>query len=238
MPIDLNGNVISSTSLSSGSFVGSFSTDGLVMHIDSLNLNSYVGSGANIYDIAGSNYTGSLTNSPSYSTGSLTLNGSSQYINMNASAIVPAGASSYSVSTWVYRTRNNAGAEEVLSQWTTATSSNAFFFGFNGSNVRFSDNWNNVTVSGAGTINTWMNLVGVNFGGSNGHIYLNGNLMAVKGSALTYTGTGNMIIGKQGEYTGGEYFSGKIGQILVYNKALNKGEILSNYYSIKSRYGL
>ena len=237
MPIDLNGNVISSTSLSSGSFVGSFSTDGLVMHIDSLNLNSYVGSGANIYDIAGSNYTGSLTNSPTYSTGSLTLNGSSQYINMNASAIVPAGASSYSISTWVYRTRNNVGYEEILAQWTYANSGNSFFFGFNGSDVRFSDSWSTVTVSGAGNTGVWMNLVGVNFGGSNAHIYINGNLMAVKGSALTYTGTANMIIGRQGELAG-EYFSGKIGQILIYNRSLNKGEILNNYYSIKSRYGL
>jgi hypothetical protein len=82
-----------------------------------------------------------------------------------------------------------------------------------------------------------MNIVGVNFGGSNAHIYINGNLMAVKGSALTYTGTANMIIGRQGELDG-EYFSGKIGQILIYNKALNKAEILNNYYSTKSRFGL
>jgi len=237
MPIDLNGNILSSTSITGSTFSKSIITDGLVLHLDPVNKNSYVGSGANIYDIAGSNYTGSLTNSPTYSTGSLTLNGSSQYIDMNTSALIPAGASSYTVSVWLYRNRNNAGYEEVLSQWTNGTSSNAFFFGFNNSNIRFSDNWNNVTVSGAGTINTWMNIVGVNFGGSNAHIYINGNLMAVRGSALTYTGTGNMIIGRQGEL-GGEYFSGKIGQILIYNKALNKGEILNNYYSSKANYGL
>jgi len=237
MPIDLNGNVISSTSITGSTFRNSIITDGLIMHLDAGNKNSYIGSGTNIYDIAGSNYTGSLINSPTYSTGSLTLNGSSQYINMNASAVVPGGASSYSVSTWVYRTRNDVGYEEVLAQWTYANSGNSFYFGFNNSNVRFSDTWYNVTVSGAGTINTWMNIVGVNFGGSNAHIYINGNLMAVKGSALTYTGTANMIIGRQGELDG-EYFSGKIGQILIYNKALNKAEILNNYYSTKSRFGL
>ena len=82
-----------------------------------------------------------------------------------------------------------------------------------------------------------MNIVGVNFGGSNAHIYINGNLMAVRGSALTYTGTANMIIGRQGTL-GSEYFSGRIGQTLIYKKALNKGEILNNYYSSKSNYGL
>jgi hypothetical protein len=237
MPIDLNGNILSPTSLSSGSFVGSFSTDGLVMHVDPLNLNSYVGSGINIYDIAGNNYTGSLTNSPTYANGGITLNGSSQYINMNASAIVPAGASSYSVSTWVYRTRNNVGYEEILSQWTSGNSGNSFYFGFNNSDIRFTDSWSTAVSGVASTINSWINIVGVNFGGSNAHVYLNGNIVASKGSALTYTGTANFIIGQQGSLNS-EYFSGKIGQILVYNKALNKGEILSNYYSIKSRYGL
>lgn len=237
MPLNLNGNVISSTSLSSGSFVGSFSTDGLVMHLDPLNRNSYVGSGSTIYDTAGSNYTGSLTNNPTYATGSLTLNGTSQYINMNTSAIVPAGASSYSVSAWLYRTRNNAGYEEILSQWTSGNSGNSFYFGFNNSDIRFTDSWSTAVSGVASTINSWINIVGVNFGGSNAHVYLNGNIVASKGSALTYTGTANFIIGQQGSLNS-EYFSGKIGQILVYNKALNKGEILSNYYSIKSRYGL
>jgi hypothetical protein len=237
MPIDLNGNILSSTSITGSTFSKSIITDGLILHIDPVNKNSYGGSGTSISDISGNNYTGTLINGVTYNTNALVLNGSSQYIDMNTSALIPAGASSYTVSIWLYRNRNNAGYEEVLSQWTNGTSSNAFFFGFNNSNIRFSDNWNNVTVSGAGTINTWMNIVGVNFGGSNAHIFINGNLMAVRGSALTYTGTGNMIIGRQGTL-GSEYFSGRIGQTLIYNKALNKGEILNNYYSTRANYGL
>jgi len=237
MPIDLNGNILSSTSITGSIFSKSIVTDGLVLHIDPVNKNSYSGSGASIYDISGNSYTGTLTNGVTYNTNALVLNGSSQYIDMNTSALIPAGASSYTVSIWLYRNRNNVGYEEVLAQWTSGNSGNSFFFGFDNSNMRFSDNWNPITVSGAGTINTWMNIVGVNFGGSNAHIYINGNLMAVRGSALTYTGTGNMIIGRQGTL-GSEYFSGRIGQTLIYNKALNKGEILSNYYSTKANYGL
>ena len=237
MPIDLNGNILSSTSITGSTFSNTIVSDGLVLHLDPVNKNSYGGSGTSISDISGNNYTGTLTNGVTYNTNALVLNGSSQYIDMNTSALIPAGASSYSVSVWLYRTRNSAGYEEVLSQWTSGNSGNSFFFGFNNSNVRFSDTWSNVTVSGAGTINAWMNIVGVNFGGSNAHIYINGNLMAVRGSALTYTGTANMIIGRQGTL-GSEYFSGRIGQTLIYNKALNKGEILNNYHSSKSQYGL
>jgi hypothetical protein len=237
MPIDLNGNILSSSSITGSTFSNSIVTDGLVLHIDPVNKNSYGGSGTSIYDISGNNYIGTLINGVTFNTNALVLNGSSQYIDMNTSALIPGGASSYTVSVWLYRNRNNGGYEEVLAQWTNGNSGNSFFFGFDNSNMRFSDNWNPVTVSGAGTINTWMNIVGVNFGGSNAHIYINGNLMAVRGSALTYTGTGNMIIGRQGTL-GSEYFSGRIGQTLIYNKSLNKGEILSNYYSTKANYGL
>jgi hypothetical protein len=237
MPIDLNGNILSSSSITGSTFSNSIVTDGLVLHIDPVNKNSYGGSGTSIYDISGNNYIGTLINGVTFNTNALVLNGSSQYIDMNTSALIPGGASSYTVSVWLYRNRNNGEYEEVLAQWTNGNSGNSFFFGFDNSNMRFSDNWNPVTVSGAGTINTWMNIVGVNFGGSNAHIYINGNLMAVRGSALTYTGTGNMIIGRQGTL-GSEYFSGRIGQTLIYNKSLNKGEILSNYYSTKANYGL
>ena len=237
MPLDLNGNIISSGSISSGYFINTVSTNGLVLNLDPVNKNSYSGSGTSIYDISGNNYTGTLINGVTYNTNALVLNGSSQYIDMNTSALIPVGASSYTVSVWLYRNRNNAGYEEVLAQWTSGNSGNSFFFGFDGSNMRFSDNWNPISVSGAGTINTWMNIVGVNFGGSDAHIYINGNLIAARGSALTYTGTGNMIIGRQGTLNS-EYFSGRIGQILIYNRAINKGEITSNYYATKAKYGL
>jgi hypothetical protein len=109
MPIDLNGNVISSTSITGSTFSNSIVTDGLVLHLDPVNKNSYVGSGTSISDISGNNYTGTLTNGVTYNTNALVLNGSSQYINMNTSALIPAGATSYSVSVWLYRNRNNVG---------------------------------------------------------------------------------------------------------------------------------
>ena len=82
-----------------------------------------------------------------------------------------------------------------------------------------------------------MNLVGVNSGGSNAYIYLNGSLSATLGGALTYTGTGPFLIGRQGELDG-EYFGGNIASVLVYNRVLTQSEILQNYNTAKSRFGL
>jgi hypothetical protein len=243
MPIDVNGYKITSDMAKTFSYKD-INTIGLKLYIDASVPESYSGSGTTWYDFCGNtanNYNGTLTNGPTYSSGNggyILFDGTNDYVTSFGTAIVPGGATSYTVSVWIYRNRNNIGAEEVLSQWTTATSSNAFFFGFNNSNVRFSDNWNDVSVTGAGTTGVWMNLVGVNLGGSNAYIYLNGTLSATKGSALTYTGTGPFLIGRQGEYTGGEYFGGRISSVMVYNRVLLSTEILQNYNIQKGKFGL
>jgi hypothetical protein len=159
------------------------------------------------------------------SNGSAVFNGSSDRVEIG-SVLVGAGSTDYTVMSWVYRTRNNVGYEEILSQWTSANGSNSFFFGFNNSNARFSDSWNNITVSGAGTTNSWFHLCGVNVGGSNAYIYLNGNLAATKGSANTYTGTASAVIGRQGALTS-EYIQGNLANVAVWSRVLTAEEIRS-----------
>ena len=203
--------------------------------------NSTFSSTSNIglwYDLSGNGYNGTL-NGPTSNVsnkGNILFNGSSDYVTGIGSSIVPTSTAPYTVSVWCYRNTNNLNSKELLAQWTSANSSNSFFFGFNNSNVRFTDNWNDVVVSGAGNTNVWMNLVGV-YTVSNAYIYLNGVLAATKGSGFTYTGTGPLIIGRQGELNG-EYFDGRISNVLIYNRALAASEISQNYEADKTRFGL
>jgi hypothetical protein len=195
-----------------------------------------------VVDLTSNNYSGLLGNNTAssippfdyYNKGAFKLDGSNDYITTGISGIIPSSTSPYTVSTWVNRNRNNVGYEELLSQWTYANTDNSFFFGFNNSNVRFTDNWNDVVVSGAGNTNVWMNLVGV-YSVSNAYIYLNGVLIATKGSGFTYTGTGSLVIGRQGEL-GSEYFNGNLSNVLIYNKALSSAEVLQNYEAQKSKF--
>ena len=203
--------------------------------------NSTFSSTSNIglwYDLSGNGYNGTL-NGPTSNVsnkGNILFNGSSDYVTGIGSSIVPTSTAPYTVSVWCYRNTNNLNSKELLAQWTSANSSNSFFFGFNNSNVRFTDNWNDVVVSGAGNTNVWMNLVGV-YTVSNAYIYLNGVLAATKGSGFTYTGTGPLIIGRQGELNG-EYFDGRISNVLIYNRALSAAEVSQNYQATKTRFGL
>jgi len=195
-----------------------------------------------IVDLGGNNYNGLLGNGTVanmpffdyYNKGALKFDGSNDYITTGVSSIVPTSTAPYTVSVWCYRNTNNSSHKELLAQWTYANSGNSFFFGFQDSAVRFTDNWNPITVSGAGNTNVWMNLVGV-YTVSNAYIYLNGVLAATKGSGFSYTGTGPFVIGRQGELNS-EYFDGNIGNVLVYNRALSATEISQNYEAQKSKF--
>ena len=215
-------------------------TNGLVLNLDSANKDSYPGTGTTWTDLSGNGYNGTLQNgigfSPNLNGGVLSLDGVDDNITTGITGIVPNSSSPYTVSVWCYRNRNNAGYEELLAQWTFANSGNSFFFGFDNNNVRFTDSWNPVTVSGAGAVGVWMNLVGV-YTTTNAYIYLNGVLEATKGSGFTYTGVGPFLIGRQGELSS-EYFSGNLGNTLVYNRALSTAEVLQNYNAQKTRFGL
>jgi hypothetical protein len=239
MPINLGGNTLNSlgTKLLNDTSVV---TSGSILYLDAGIATSYGGSGTTWTDLTTSGYNATLQNGPTYSTvsgGAIVFDGTNDNATTGVTGIVPIGSSPYTVSVWLYRNRSNAGYEEVLSQWTSANSGNSFYFGFNNSNVRFSDgSWNDVVVSGAGNIEVWMNLVGVSTG-TNAFIYLNSSLAATRGSALTYGGVGPFVIGKQGALDG-EYFGGRIGNILVYNRALSGAEILQNYQVQRQRFGL
>lgn len=68
MPLNIKGNIITSTDITSvGVFKTKVNTDGLACYLDSMNLNSYPGTGTTWYDLSGNGNNGTLTtmNSPS-----------------------------------------------------------------------------------------------------------------------------------------------------------------------------
>ena len=220
-------------------------TGGLVLHLDAGNSTSYPGSGTTWTDLSGSGNNGTLVGGTGYNSangGSLVFDGTDDYIT-TGKVLVPNNTASYTVSVWCYRNSNSVGNDILLSQWTFANVNNSFFFGFNSTGLLyFSDRWTNITVPGAGNTGVWMNLVGVYRtyvfpSQANAFIYLNGSLSATRNDGLNYSGTGNFIIGRQGELSD-EYFSGNISQVSVYNRELTATEIAQNYNALKGRYGL
>ena len=100
MPVDLNGNILDSTSITTATFNNSIVTDGLILHLDAGNKNSYPGSGTTWTDLSGKGYDGTLTNGPSFnSQGYISFDGSNDYI---TTADIDHGTSQFTLETWVY----------------------------------------------------------------------------------------------------------------------------------------
>jgi len=249
MPIDLNGNIISSTSITGSTFSNSIITDGLILHLDAGNKNSYSGSGATWTDLTGNGYNATLINSVGYSSnsgGMLTFNGSTQVAQVNVNSFVR-NNTSYTFSTFFYLTTSNGGAPFCL--MTTPSDSNnndGFWQHLNLTNWLWrtedssGENLGNAEAPTGFVSSTYYHLTVVVTTNSI-KFYRNGNLISIISTTFSWANVRNdntayVFIGKG--YEDGYYMTGNIGNFLMYNRVLNNAEILANYYGQKSRFGL
>jgi hypothetical protein len=249
MPIDLNGNIISSTSITGSTFSNSIITDGLVVHLDAGNKNSYSGSGATWTDLSGNGYNATLNNSVGYTSnsgGMLTFNGSNQSAQVNVNSFVRSNTS-YTFSTFFYLTTSNGGAPFCL--MTTPNDSNntdGFWQHLNLTNWLWrtedssGENGGNAEAPTGFVSSTYYHLTVVITTNSI-KFYRNGNLISIISTTFSWANVRNdntayVFIGKG--YEDDYYMTGNVGNFLMYNRVLNNAEIFANYYGQKSRFGL
>ena len=99
-----------------------------------------------------------------------------------------------------------------------------------------------LTAPAASYINTsnWAHIVGTYTSGDR-RLYVNGVLVNSDATTGTInTNTNGSSIGVYGGYNGGRgyYYNGLVDIVKVYNRVLTAQEVLDNYNSTKSRYGL
>jgi hypothetical protein len=201
---------------------------------------SYSGSGATVTDISPTptaNVT--LTGSPTFSSidggGSEAFNGTTQY---GTGAGTPLGLSAYTKSFW-FKLTSYTGGNNVVS-----SSAGGHFSYFSGGNKlqnghTFWSNFAAFTSVATFNLNTWYHVC-VTFNTATGMaLYINGVLDSTYVSTTTnptntpVTGTGQVDIAN---YGAGNFLTGSIGQVMVYNRALTDTEIARNYAATKSRY--
>jgi hypothetical protein len=99
-----------------------------------------------------------------------------------------------------------------------------------------SDGAGTVQYGNALTTNGWMHLT-MTFDGSSIRMYQNASLITTASFAGDIrTAATPLWIG--GGWSTSEWFDGYIANALVYNRALNAGEVSQNYNAQKSRFGL
>jgi hypothetical protein len=194
-----------------------------------------------INDFSVNQFNTTRVNSVRYSSesgGVLVYNGSNHYMTTGKTLFGASNTFSKTFGVWAHT--SGTGIQEWVSQWTSANTGNSWFFGprsFSGgnANVFCDDSWAPVVPF---ELNTWIYWCIVNdVTNNNAYLYKNGVLVATRGSKLSSTGSGPLIIGRQGE-SNAEYFNGKMGQIHAYARALSPAEVRQNFDALRGRYGV
>jgi hypothetical protein len=229
--------------------------DDLLIYIDPSSPNSYykLQQGTILKDISGKGNNTSLVNSPTFSTSvgnMFTFNGVNQYIDCGNTSQLQITEGTISV--WVNATSGNNSFRGVI------TKQNAWGL-FLIDNVLCAFDWGNYLATcpscniNAGIRSTGINLgtntwthVAMTFGetvgvvlpgppNNNVVIYVNG--IPVLTTTILHSDHSAPIQFAGANYVG-QYMVGSIAQGIVYNRVLTSSEILQNYNSTKSRFGL
>ncbi len=212
--------------------------NGLVLCLDAGNTKSYTGSGTTWTDLSRNGNNGTLTNGPAFNSGNngaIVFDGTDDRVTVTNS--IPA-LNDLTIEIFLYPTvvdsTQNIFFDQYLSLRFEISGSNKFNSHLgNGVSAWYYTSLQSVTTV---TINTWYHVV-LTRRGTTATFYLNGiaeNSLSVSSNA---TGTGNITLGQHTPDTNYAW-AGKMGNVKVYSTALTPSEILQNYNSTKSRFGL
>jgi hypothetical protein len=199
--------------------------NGLIMHWDPANVNSYPGSGTAIYDLSGNGNHGTLYNGVGFSRvngGVLTFDGVDDYVrggpNMYNSNYTLMGASRYvTINGRVIAATNNY----LLGHWAGYTNDH-YAEGWVYYNPAISDtNWS--IYAGSGDI-----------GNDSYQFYMNNTQLASNNGGSQ--GPAEIVLGCYGP--GYEFSNAQVGPILLYNRVLTSVELNQNYNYLRGRFSL
>ena len=218
--------------------------DGLVLHLDAADKNSYPLSGDTWYDLSGNDNHVTLYNSPTYSSlngGTLSFDGTNDYGFVNISSM-------YNTMTWCLWIYKGGTGRTIISD--------AVVNGFRGDIIFYStthrvmsqmysypQGYRNIMSDAAtplanGSLYSIIMTTDVNQGDQARKLYINGVQQTNTISIQSAAGTGSFWIGARGYAGPTAFFNGRISQLSVYNIALTADEVQQTYNATKGRYGL
>jgi hypothetical protein len=215
-------------------------TSGLVLELDAGNIKSYPGTGTTWFDKSGNANNGTLTNGPTFNTGSLgsiVFDGVDDYVNTTFKASISIdNGNPFTISAF-FKTGN------MTQQMLVACPDSPRFYieVFNRSGVLVShwgigNNNNSSTSTAIINLNQIYNYV-TTYDGNIAKGYLNGVLTDTDTIGSQSYNTNFLQIGKYASFLP-LYFLGSIYTTQIYNRALSAQEVLQNYNATKSRFNL
>lgn len=213
-------------------------TDGLVLYLDAANTKSYV-SGSTIWnDLSRNNFNGSLINTPTFNSqnsGSILFDGVDEYVNLG---VVDIGITrDFTISFWANITKN--GVVEIFNRGYTPPDYGIYL-------AKLSNNKLTLQSFSVGTVDTNTTIVSgitnytVSRNNTNCSWYINGVLdksQVVTSANINQSNLKEWRIGSNFD-TIRPTFGGNIYSFIVYNVGLTQQQVLQNYNTTKSRFGI
>lgn len=214
---------------------GGIITSDLVLHLDAGNSSSYPGSGTDWFDLSAESNDQSFVNLATWGSaagGHFDFDGVNDY-SSGSSTNFPSGAAASTIQMWLTVDSAPGGFISAFS-YGTASLGEARGIVMNSSTEFVAAGYGvDVVATSAATVGQWYNVAFV-YTGTVIELYIDGSLD--NSSTETLSTTLNLCyVGEQVNDLG-EYWDGKISQILVYDVALSATQILANYNATSSRY--
>ena len=223
-------------------------TSGLVLELDAGNIKSYQSGSTTWYDKSGYANNGTLTNGPTFNTGSggsIVFDGVDDNIQLGAASNFISG-SKITVEAWVRTNVVNAYKKIFVTVDQGTQSINGIYFSLGPNNdgggnygtyfgVKTSVGQTGATWPNNISTTSFTNLTGT-YDGTNIYLYVNG-FLAAQQPLTGNIGTGG-IARISGYDNNNETWNGNISIFKIYNRALSSNEILQNYNATKTRFGL
>lgn len=219
-------------------------TNGLVLHLDAANPNSYRSGSTTWNDLSGNRNNGTLINGPGYSSanfGSITFDGVNDYVALTEN--ISLNLYPITLAVWIKYTK----AGELINKYQsgaingyriaiTTTGIDLYYF-IDGSNYVLGYD----TGQGGALTQDMFYYVTVTVGSSGATVYRNGQQVGTRawlGTQGAPTTSQAPSLGRYPGASGFNAFSGSMFSAQIYNRALSATEVLQNYNALKSRYGL
>jgi hypothetical protein len=219
---------------------------GLVLNLDSADVNSYPGSGTTWTDTSGNENSGTLVNGPTYTSGPagyIATDGTNDYINFGQKFQYQDQFTAECWVRWTSTPTQTGGCGVYAPIFTNKD------YGWNlSSNSSNAINWVIYNTSGASNgisasgpyLNQWVHVIAFKNGVTMG-LYVNGASIGTVGlstNSVYYAGY-DCTIGGNHPCGGTNYYMGlRMGAARVYNKVLSPTEISQNFNAQRKRYNI
>ena len=218
----------------------------LVLYFDPSNPSSYPGSGTTITDLSGNGLNGTMSNI-TYTSPAFSFNGTNSTISITDNGLLEPESGDWTMEAWVNHSVI-AGLSRVIFAKTDGGNSADWGYGLRTTSVgtTFAEVGNGTTSlqSNTSTLTTgvWYQVVAVwtNIVSNSFELFINGVSQGSKSHSFTSikNTTSPLYIGSFNNGQFSQWLNGQIGVVRIYNKSLTSSEVLQNFNSDKSKYGL